>query len=606
MPDPPPSGQGPGVNIGQNPNPLLSSSHQSSSSSSAALGKPVTPTLVGGSKAQGVSKKITPKSFQEIITREKENVLEITTQMIDPPQNATLVEKSLTFDDFADFLFDHLKINPEDCSSYTFSQYSNNSKELKFKPSVDISPFIGSFSFRGHSFVTRRQGNKTVRLTFREVPHFICDEELLNIVKCYGAPTDSVMHYDQSPNPKSRGLVNVSTRHMEMIMGNKQIPNYFWLEGAHQGDKSVRITVTHPGQEPQCYNCLCSGSACPGAGKGKACKSTNTPKARMDEYMQRLRVQHGYVSLKAKHAANFPTLGQAIINVEVVPEEEEKDKIISELQAKVEALERRMLEEEKDRLDQEGLTASQIEVETRIATERRLRAEEAERYKLELSQVGYTMAGMKECLQLLQPEVDECLQKYLDDETGDVSMERVVEMLAASAYLPDFSLSSDESKVIPPPFFLEHSNMSEKYAERLDKVRSSALEVILRRKRDISRHCESSLQAAHLLRDRLIWRNKRKSESQHEDGESGSFVPSRKRANSIAVISVRPAPRPAGEEVSPAAAPGPSTAAPPPPLGNGVLDSPPDSLSVLPASLLVSSSEMLEVSLPPTLPSFSS
>ena len=85
--------------------------------------------------------------------------------------------------------------------------------------------------------------------------------------------TDSVMHYDQSSNPKSKGQVNVSTRHMEMTSGDKQIPNYFWVEGVNPGDKSVRITVTHPGQEPQCYNCLCSG-----AGKEKACKSTNTPK----------------------------------------------------------------------------------------------------------------------------------------------------------------------------------------------------------------------------------------------------------------------------------------------------------------------------------------
>ena len=84
-------------------------------------------------------------SFHEILNRANDNVLEITTQMIDPPQNATLVEKSLTFDDFADFLFDHLKVNPDDCSSYTFSQYSNNSKELKFKPTVDISPYLVLF-----------------------------------------------------------------------------------------------------------------------------------------------------------------------------------------------------------------------------------------------------------------------------------------------------------------------------------------------------------------------------------------------------------------------------------------------------------------------------
>ena len=603
MLDPPPTGQGPGVTIGHNANSLpFSSSH--SPSSSAAPSKPVTPTPVGDSKARGVSKKITPKSFQEIISREKVSVLEIATQMIDPPQNATLVEKSLTFDDFADFLFDHLKINPDDCSSYSFSQFSNNSKELKFKPLVDISPYIGSFSFRGHSFLTRRQGNRTVRLTFREVPHFVCDEELLNIVQCYGAPTDSVMHYDQSPNPKCNGLVNVSTRHMEITLGDKQIPNYFWVEGVHPGDKSVRITVTHPGQEPQCYNCLCAGSACPGAGKGKACKSTNTPKARLDEYMQRLRIQHGYVSLKAKHAANFPALGgkkPPTISVEMVSVEEEKDKIISELQEKVKTMERRRLDEEKERLEQEGLAESQVEAETRIATEQKLRAEEAERFKLELSQVGYTMDGMKECLQLLEPEVHNCLQKHLDDD-NEMSFDRVVGILSASAYLPDFGLSFDESQVIPPPGFLEHSNMSEPYAEKLDNVRSCVLEMILKKKRDFSRQA-AGLTAAHQLRDRLILRNKRKSESQQEDDENSSLAPSRKRASSV---SAKPAPPSTEEEVTPAAPPGPSSTASPSTVA-AVPDSPPVSSTLQPcAKSLESSSESLDASQPPPLPSTSS
>ena len=591
MPDPPPSGQGPGVNVGQNLNPT------------SALGMPVTLTPVRDSKAQGVSKKINQMTYHEILNRANDNVLEITTQMIDPPQNATLVEKSLTFDDFADFLFDHLKVNPDDCSSYTFSQYSNNSKELKFKPSVDISPYIGSFSFRGHSFTSRRQGNRTVRVTFREVPHYICDEELLNIVQCYGTPTDFVMHYDQSANPKAKGLVNVSTRHMEMTMGDKKVPNYFWLEGAHPGDKSVRITVTHPGQEPQCYNCLCSGSACPGQGKGKACKSSNTPKARMDQYMQRLKVQHGYVSLKAKHAVSFPNLGgrkpALVFNDQIPSVEEEKDKLISELQAKVEA----MMEAEKERKEQEGLAESQIEYETRIETERRLRAEaelklsNARSLQVELVEEGYTRESLKECSQLLKPEVLNCLQQYMDDENGEVSFDRVVSMVVSSAYLPEFTLSADESTVIPPPDFLEHSNLSEGYEEKLSNVKTSALEVIFKKKKDISKQCENNLNTSLMLRERLFGRNKRKSESQPEDNESNSLAPARKRSSSLSVrlpplpplvLSSAPPAQPVFSPISPAS--------PPPALGN-----PPPSEE--PSSSPKPSSEVAAVSLPSSHPS---
>ena len=557
------------------------------------MGKPVTPTLVGDSKAHGVSKKINPMSYQEILNRESENVLDISTQMIDPPPNATLVEKSLTFDDFADFLFDHLKVNPEDCTSYTFSQFSNNSKELKFKPAVDISPYIGSFTFRGHTFLSRRQGNRSVRVTFREVPHFICDEELLNIVQCYGTPTDHVMHYDLSANPKARGLVNVNTRHMEMTLGDKKIPNYFWLEGAHPGDRSVRITVTHPGQEPQCYNCLCSGPACPGDGKGKACKSTKTPKARMAEYMQRLKVQHGYVSLKAKHAASFPDLGNRksapLTNDEFPSVEEEKDKIIGELQAKVAA----MLEDEKERKEQEGLAESQVEVETRIETEQMLRAE----LERQLAEGRHTMENMKECMGLLKPESDRLLQQYLDG-VEEVSFDRVVSFIASSVFLPDFCLSADESTVVPPKEFLIFGNLSEEYEEKLSNVRISVLEMIFRKKKVISKLCEDSVNATSKvikytrMFESLNVRNKRKSECQQEDYESISLAPARKRSGSLSVLIPPPS---TGQSSAPPVQPvySPITpTSPSPDLGGS--DPPPievsssmsePSLEVLPATL---------------------
>ena len=425
------------------------------------------------------------------------------------------------------------------------------------------------------------------------------------------------MHYDQSANPKAKGLVNVSTRHMEMTMGDKKVPNYFWLEGAHPGDKSVRITVTHPGQEPQCYNCLCSGSACPGQGKGKACKSTNTPKARMDEYMQRLKVQHGYVSLKAKHAVNFPNLGNRkpalILNDQTPSVEEEKDKLISELQAKVEAL----MEAEKESKEQEGLAESQVEYETRIETEARLRAEvelkqlNARSLQVELVEGEYTRESLKECMQLLKPGVYNSIQQYLDDENGEVSFNQVVSMVVSSAYLPEFTLSADESMVIPPPDWLEHTNLSEGYEEKLSNVRTSALEVIFKKKKDISKQCENNLNTSQMLRERLFSGIKRKSERHPEENESNSLAPARKRSNSLSVfsfsqppiLSVKPPPVPplvlsSAPPAQPAFSPI-SPASPPPALG-----SPPPSEE--PSSSPKPSSEELAASLPPSHPSTSS
>ena len=84
------------------------------------------------------------------------------------------------------------------------------------------------------------------------------------------------------------------------------------MEGPLVGDTGGRVTVLHPGQVPQCFNCLyLATSGCPGRGNGKACKAMGTPRTRMDQYMEMISSKHGYSSLKQKFYQQNPIPGGA-------------------------------------------------------------------------------------------------------------------------------------------------------------------------------------------------------------------------------------------------------------------------------------------------------
>ena len=120
-----------------------------------------------------------------------------------------------------------------------------------------------------------------------------------------------------------------------MQPSEKQMPNFFWLEGPLEGDAAVRITATYPGQEPQCYNCLGRQARCPGLGKGKICVDKGTPRTNIESYMRAIDVNQGFKTLKQKHKQEFPELGQESASAQTIQltrgqeDEDVDDKIVS-------------------------------------------------------------------------------------------------------------------------------------------------------------------------------------------------------------------------------------------------------------------------------------
>lgn len=274
-----------------------------------------TPAWAGGSVTGG----ITTRSFAQILEDEKKdrNILEIqlNCNTITSESGSQSKAKNLTYEDIGELLFDILEINPEDCISFNFNTGRYDQREIKFKPKIDTTPYIRvlPFTFKDHSITVKKQRQNITRVTFRNVPLNVPDEEILTLCACYGKSVDSIVHYERLNNIRGRGLTG-STRFVDVELDEgKTFENYYWMEGPLPGDVGKRIVVLHNGQTTQCSHCLRrAGAGCPAMGIGKACQMGGTPRAKMNNYMQSLKNKVGYVSMKIKYieqqAKMFPSL----------------------------------------------------------------------------------------------------------------------------------------------------------------------------------------------------------------------------------------------------------------------------------------------------------
>ena len=148
-----------------------------------------TPWAVGGGDSTNASE-VRMRTFAEIIAAEKSqrNILNIHVQRNVQAEDKSLPKpKNLTFDDLGEFIFDILKINPEDCIGFNYNTGRYNSREIKFKPGVELAPFIKSnIVFKDHTISTSKQMQNFTKVSFRNVPFNIPDKEIVQLCNSYG------------------------------------------------------------------------------------------------------------------------------------------------------------------------------------------------------------------------------------------------------------------------------------------------------------------------------------------------------------------------------------------------------------------------------------
>ena len=275
--------------------------------------QPSAMTPASGGDSVG-DKKVKMRSFAEIMNDEllHRNIIEIKLNRLEVETESgnKIKAKTLTEIDLSEFLFEVMNLKMEDCEGIGLRSYRYDTKEVKLKRGVDPTPYLTTTPvvFKDHEIIVQKQLNNVTRVSFKNVPFSIPDEEIVHLCTRYGEPIGNKVTYEKN-SKVARGLAG-STRYVDMKMNpGVQFENYYWMEGPLSGDLGCRITVLHNGQIQQCSHCLKRANLCPGGGNGRACESLKTERGKMSDYMLYLKEKHGYVSLKMQYLqTQFPPL----------------------------------------------------------------------------------------------------------------------------------------------------------------------------------------------------------------------------------------------------------------------------------------------------------
>ena len=242
------------------------------------------------------------RNYEEILKEIKDEAKNVLNVRIEKIRSQEWVP-GLTQEDVEHILFNELKIDVDAVVEVDVtSRY--NFKEIIFKKDHDIVKYQRPpFLFKGH-MVTAGSSAKLrnmVKITFRNVPRSVPDEELLHFCSKFGHVHDRTVFYGKYFSGNFAGLHN-GTRWLNIELTSKVPINFIWLEGP-EDNESVRVTVTlGAGGETQCGHCLQTGKeGCPGRGKAKICREKKTKRAEIDQYMKSLFERFSYKTLKSDY-----------------------------------------------------------------------------------------------------------------------------------------------------------------------------------------------------------------------------------------------------------------------------------------------------------------
>ena len=304
--------------------------HQTRPPSQSSFSRPAastaaTPPWAGGSPSAG--NPYIKRSYSEIIAAAKSantsiliqfKISKVVTEGVKPP--------NLQDSDFGEFLFDFLKIDPKCCLGVDVATGRYDTKELLVRGDTDLTTIVTTASkphtFKQHNIYATALSSQVTKVTFKNVPLYVPDEEILHLCLHYGELTDGVVHSDNiTLGVAAKHSLPSSTRWVLVrLHPGKTFRNFYWMAGPLSGDVGRRITVLHSNQPRQCSHCFkyppstasspITKADCPGGGDGKTCKSRGTPREKMSKYIELLRTE-GYVSLRDAHFSAqtaFPAL----------------------------------------------------------------------------------------------------------------------------------------------------------------------------------------------------------------------------------------------------------------------------------------------------------
>ena len=144
------------------------------------------------------------RSFEEIMNEAKQNrnILVVTVTKIVKFENGKEERPAnLSMEDVGTLLFDIIKLDVKDALGVSLTTNRYDTKEINLKPDVDRSKYItkAPIEFKGHSITVTQQRVGVTKVTFKNVPWNIPDEELINLCQVYGEPINNLVTYEQMP-----------------------------------------------------------------------------------------------------------------------------------------------------------------------------------------------------------------------------------------------------------------------------------------------------------------------------------------------------------------------------------------------------------------------
>ena len=189
------------------------------------------------------------RTFSQILEDEKrnQNILEIhIRKQVHIENNEQSKPRNLTFDELSIFIFDILHIKPEDIVAIDYTTGRYDHREIKLKPGVEATPFLGTKDYMKHDIKATKQPQSITKVMFRNIPLNVPDEEIMNLAVCYGR-VEGIVKHEKLFNDKDRGKVG-SNRSLEIVLNKgASFENYYWMEGPLSGDQGRIVTMTQPG-----------------------------------------------------------------------------------------------------------------------------------------------------------------------------------------------------------------------------------------------------------------------------------------------------------------------------------------------------------------------
>ena len=261
------------------------------------------------------------RAYAEIVAKHKKqrNMIEIQFIRNRKDGETGRLNRNVELNVVSDYLFGELNIDPAMILEVDLNTGKIDTKQILFRPEVDVEEYISNFpdTFGDYSINITRMTSTEKKITFKQVPAFVPDEEILNLCALYGDVEGGVQREKINLCSNNKNIyIQTSTRFVMMrLKPGAFFNNYYWLEGPLQGDQGRRITVLHSGQPQQCSLCLESvETGCLGLGNGKKCEENGGTRKRMSEYMKELKEKTGYISLKEEYLNSMKKLHEKFDN----------------------------------------------------------------------------------------------------------------------------------------------------------------------------------------------------------------------------------------------------------------------------------------------------